>query len=152
MENWHLVACELVDSQWKWESLISGQSSLLIDVLLRYRANWGQDASEWRPVSHCSNQCGQGGPFSCLSLQGLMRWNLSSVSVANFLGQSKWKAKAIIQESEVNVCFSDPNTWKTTSTILFDLAMMICTHLSAYISESLFWMSSLRVSVLVGEG
>ena len=91
---------------------------------------------------------GSEGHFPVSVLQGLTRWNLESVSVANFLGQSKWKAEAIIQVSEVNVCFSDPNTWKTTSTILFDLTLMIWTHLSACISESLFWMSShMRVCV-----
>lgn len=67
MENWPLAAFEFVDSQWKWESLISGQASLLIDVWLWFSAKWGQDASEWRPVSRCSSQCGQWGPFSCLS-------------------------------------------------------------------------------------
>ena len=78
--------------------------------------------------------------------QGLMRWNLSSVSVANFLGQSKWKAEAIIQVSEVNVCFPDLNTWKATSTILWfdydDLDTSFC----------LYWVSfswPLYVSVCV---
>lgn len=83
-------------SQWKGECSISGQASLLIHVSLWFSAKWGWDASGWCPVSHCSSQCGQQGPFSCLSpartdemeslvcLCGKLSWTTQAESRGNY--------------------------------------------------------------------